>query len=120
MTTFRWKNCFADVLTSKHDLTIHSYLDDVIVPALATLDAKISELGASDWPGHQFAQADMEAMKSEAILAFGLSIQSIWERQLRSYLRGCANELRPRSKQRLAWRWITRRLCDRSRTRIRA
>lgn len=95
MTTFRWKNCFADVLTSKHDLTIHSYLDDVIVPALATLDAKISELGVSDWPGHQFAQADMEAMKSEATLAFGLSIQSIWERQLRSYLRGCANELRP-------------------------
>lgn len=94
-TTFRWKNCFADVLTSKHDLTIHSYLDDMIVPALATLDAKIAELGASDRPGHQFAQADMEAMKSEAILAFGLSIQSIWERQLRSYLRGCANELRP-------------------------
>lgn len=93
MTTFRWKNCFADVLTSKHDLTIHSYLDDLIVPALATIDAKIAELGASQWPGHQFAQADMEAMKSEAILAFGLSIQSIWERQLRSYLRGCANEL---------------------------
>jgi hypothetical protein len=95
MTKFRWKNCFADVQTSKHDLTIHSYLDDVIVPALATLDAKISELGVSDWPGHQFAQADMEAMKREATLAFGLSIQSIWDRQLRSYLRGCANELRP-------------------------
>ena len=77
MTTFRWKNCFADVLTSKHGLTIHSYLDDVMVPALETLDAKIAELGASDSPGHQFAQADMEAVKSEAILAFGLSIQSI-------------------------------------------
>lgn len=95
MTAFRWKNCFADILTSKHDVTIHSYVDDMIVPALATLDAKIAELGASDWPGHQFAQADMEVMKSEAILAFGLSIQSIWERQLRSYLRGCANELCP-------------------------
>lgn len=33
MSTFRWKNCFADVLTSKHDLTIHSYLDDVIAIA---------------------------------------------------------------------------------------
>ena len=95
MIPFRWTNCFADVLTSKHDLTIQSYLDDVVVPALATLDAKISELGASDWPGHEFAQADMEAMKSEAVIAFGLSIQSIWERQLRTYLRGCANELLP-------------------------
>ena len=95
MTTFRWKNCFADVLASKHDFTIHSYLDDVIVPALVTLDEKIAELGASDWLGHEFAKVDMEAMKSEAMLAFGLSIQSIWERQLRSYLRGCANELRP-------------------------
>jgi hypothetical protein len=28
-------------------------------------------------------------------MAFGLSIQSIWERQLRGYLRGCAEELRP-------------------------
>lgn len=27
-------------------------------------------------------------------MAFGLSIQSIWERQLRGYLRGCAEELR--------------------------
>lgn len=95
MTPFRWKNCFADVLTSKHDLTIQSYLDDVIEPAFATLDAKIAELEASDWPGHEFAQADMEAMQGEAMLAFGLSIQSIWERQLRTYLRGCANELHP-------------------------
>lgn len=31
----------------------------------------------------------------ECKLAFGLAIQSIWERQLRSYLTSCANELRP-------------------------
>lgn len=94
MTIFRWTNCYADVLTSKHDLTIRSYLDDVIYPALATIEHKIAELGRSDWPGHRFAQSDMEDMLQEAKLAFGLSIQSIWERQLRSYLRGCAFELR--------------------------
>ena len=45
MTPFRWKNCFADVQASKHDITIQSYFDDVILPALATLDRRIDELG---------------------------------------------------------------------------
>ena len=42
-----------------------------------------------------FAQADMEDVLKETKMAFSLSIQSIWERQLRGYLRGCAEELRP-------------------------
>ncbi len=95
MTPFRWKNCFADVQAGKHDITIRSYLDDVIVPALETLDRRIDELGRSNSPGHEFAQADMEDVLRETKIAFSLSIQSIWERQLRAYLRGCANELRP-------------------------
>src|SRR3546814_6755736 len=80
MTPFRWKNCYADVLTSKHDLTIESYFNDVIVPALDTLNEKIEVLGKSDWPGAVFAQADMTDMLRESRLAFGLAIQSIWER----------------------------------------
>ncbi|MGY3585696.1 hypothetical protein ACVIGB_005249 [Bradyrhizobium sp. USDA 4341] len=97
MTPFRWKNCFADIQASKHDITIRSYLDDVIIPALATLDRRIDELGRSTSPGHEFAQADMQAVLRETKMAFALSIQSIWERQIRGYLRGCANELRPRT-----------------------
>lgn len=95
MTPFRWKNCFADVQSSKHEMTIESYFQDVIVPALATLDAKIEELEHSDLPGAVFAKADMEVVHLETMRAFGLSVQSIWERQLRSYLQGCARELRP-------------------------
>lgn len=76
-------------------MTIESYYQDVIVPALATLDAKIDELDRSDWLGAVFAKADMEGVHLETRRAFGLSIQSIWERQLRDYLLGCANELRP-------------------------
>lgn len=95
MKPFRWKNCFADVQASKHDMTIESYFQDVIVPALATLDTKIGELENSDWPGAVFAKADMEEVRLETARAFGLSIQSIWERQLRSYLLGCAKDLRP-------------------------
>jgi hypothetical protein len=95
VTPFRWANCFADVETCKHDLTIQSYLNDVIAPALATLERKIAELAASEWPGAVFAHADMQVMLRESKIAFGLSIQSIWERQLRTYLRGCIRDLRP-------------------------
>jgi len=38
----------------------------------------------------------MEVLR-EAKMAFALSIQSIWERQIRAYLFGCARELRPGS-----------------------
>lgn len=95
MTPFRWKNCYADVLTSRHDMAIESFFNDVIVPALGTLDDKIEALRNSDRPGDVFAHADMGDMLRESKLAFGLAIQSIWERQLRAYLCGCAGELSP-------------------------
>jgi hypothetical protein len=66
----------------------------VIAPAIRALEEKIAALGRSDIPGDAFAQADMEDVLKETKMAFGLSIQSIWERQLRGYLRGCAEELR--------------------------
>lgn len=94
MTPFTWKNCFADVQTCKHHLTIQAYFEDVILPALCTIDSKIEALANSDWPSAAFARADMQNMLREAKIAFGLSIQSIWERQLRCYLTGCAGYLR--------------------------
>ena len=63
--------------------------------ALATLRTKIEALGLSENPGDVFAQADTEDLLNETKRAFGLSIQSFWERQLRAYLTGCATELRP-------------------------
>lgn len=95
MTPFRWRNCMADVHAYRHDYTVQAYVDDVVAPAVATLEAKIEELGRSDWGPAPFAQADLKNMLRETMLAFGLSIQSIWERQIRTYLIGCASELRP-------------------------
>ncbi len=95
MKVFRWKNCYADVAASKHGITMQSFFDDVIAPAVRALEGKIAELGRSENPSDVFAQADMEDVLKETKMAFGLSIQSIWERQLRGYLRGCAEELRP-------------------------
>ncbi|AGK59719.1 hypothetical protein HYPDE_40253 [Hyphomicrobium denitrificans 1NES1] len=95
MKVFRWKNCYADVAASKHGITVQSFFDDVIAPAICALEDKISALGRSGDPGDAFAQADMEDVLKETKMAFGLAIQSIWERQLRGYLRGCASELMP-------------------------
>jgi hypothetical protein len=95
MKVFRWNNCYADVAASKHGVSVQSFFDDVIAPAIRTLEEKIAALGRSDNPGDAFAQADMEDVLKQTKMAFGLSIQSISGRQLRGYLRGCAEELRP-------------------------
>lgn len=95
MTPFRWKNCYADVQTAKHDATIKAYLNDVILPALTVLDKRIEELGRNDDSFAPFVQSDTQVVLQETKMAFALSVQSIWERQIRAYLIGCAKELRP-------------------------
>ena len=95
MEPFRWKNCYADVTAWRHGITVRSFFDDVIASAIHAVEEKIAALGRSDNPGDAFAQADMKDVLRETKMAFSLSIQSIWERQLRSYLRSCAEELRP-------------------------
>lgn len=95
MTPFRWKNCYADVATAKHDLTIRSFLADVIRPAIQSVEERIRSLGVSSEPAACFEQSDMEDVLAETKMAFCLAVQSVWERQLRAYLKGCARELRP-------------------------
>ncbi len=95
MKPFRWKNCYADVTAWRHGITVRSFFDDVISPAIHAVEDKITALGRSGNPGDEFAQADMKEVLRETKMAFSLSIQSIWERQLRRYLRGCAEELQP-------------------------
>jgi hypothetical protein len=95
LSPFRWKNCYADVAAAKHDLTIQSFLNNVIVPAIRALECRIVELGQSEVPAACFIRRDTEEILEETKKAFALSVQSIWERQLRNYLRGCGEELRP-------------------------
>lgn len=95
MTPFRWRNCRADVAAARHDLTMKSFLDDVILPAIRRIEARITELRGNDEPAACFEQSDMEDLLAETKLAFCLAIQSVWERQLRAYLSGCAKELLP-------------------------
>lgn len=95
MNIFRWQNCNADVATSMHGVSVQSFLDDVVVPAIGALEKKVTVLSCSDDPAEIFAHSDMNDVLRATKMAFGLSIQSIWERQLRGYLRGCAAALRP-------------------------
>lgn len=95
----RWKNSFADVLTSKHGLMVQQYLRDVVEPALRALDEQIRRWADCDEGGACFAQADAEDLLSATVEAFCLSIQSLWERQLREYLCGSARYLNSGSDQ---------------------
>ena len=92
---FRWRNCRADIDAARHDQTIELYLSDVVLPALETLNTRIALLGASDDWGDAFLQGEVEEVLIETKLAFGLAVQSLWERQFRAYLKACARELHP-------------------------
>lgn len=99
MAPFKWKNCNADVYTHSHARTVQSYLADVILPALSSLDDRIAEFGRSEEAFSAFQKSDMQSVLHHTKLAFALALQSIWERQFRSYLKGCANELHPQEPQ---------------------
>ena len=90
----RWKNCFADVLTSKYGPMTTSFLRHVIEPSLVVLNEQITAWKASDDPAAAFLVADTEDLLHATTMAFCLSIQALWERQLRTYLAGCARNLR--------------------------
>lgn len=111
---FRWRNCYADVATWRHAQTARLFLSDVVLPGVANLQAKIAELGKGDNPGDVFFQADIEEVLRETKLAYGLAIQSIWERQFRAYVKGIASELRPhlnleRKLEKADWKDLTAR-----------
>lgn len=94
MTAFTWRNCLADVYGSQHGRMVLVYQDDVVDPAVAVLRDKVAELDRSHEPWAPFARRDAEELLRESLLAFALAIQSLWERQLRNYVRDCAREQR--------------------------
>jgi hypothetical protein len=89
-----WKNCYADVLTYAYDRTAQAFLDEVIRPAFAALDARLQALREDEDPSVVFVIADHEVLTEQTALALALAIQSMWERQLRAYVSGCAGELK--------------------------
>ena len=105
---FRWKNCGADVATWRHGRMLQEFFLDVVQPTLDALDAKVDEWSKSDDPVAPFVLRDVQELRRATTMAFCLSIQSMWERQVRTYLKDSARELstdRSLAERALVARW---------------
>lgn len=91
--TFTWQNLQADIYLGLHANSIRMYLDSVVTPAMNAIDARHDEVSRSDEPAAGFELSDLEDLRNSSVEAFALAIQSIWERQFREFLKGCAREL---------------------------
>lgn len=98
LETTVWTNCHADVATAGHSRIVAAYMQDVIDPSLTALNAQVQAWGESTEEWAPFAHSDAEKLLRATIESFCLSIQSLWERQLRDYLAGCAQQLRSDEK----------------------
>jgi len=94
---FTWKNCYADVVSAGYGAIASSFLSEVVEPSLDALGSQLDKWKNSENPIAAFYISDLEDLYRVTIMAFCLSIQALWERQIREYLVGCAQELKPES-----------------------
>lgn len=97
--TFTWNNLQADIFLGQHAHAMRLYLENVVTPALNAIEARLDEMSRSNEPADVFGLDGMKALQRSTIEAFALSLQSLWERQLREFLKGCARELKRSAKQ---------------------
>lgn len=93
---FRWKNSYADVVSSGYGDLAQSYLGEVVEPAVASMERRIAELnerGQNEDPVAIFLVGPAEELLRATLTGYCLSIQSLWEKQIRAYLQRCAEEL---------------------------
>jgi hypothetical protein len=97
--TFTWDNLQADIFLDQHAYAMRLYLPNVVTPALDAIEVRLDEMSRSNEPADVFGLAGMKALQRSAIEAFALSLQSLWERQLREFIKSCARELKRSAKQ---------------------
>lgn len=88
-----WKNTHADVYATFNPRTISVFFENVVRPAICKLQQNVEIFGASSDPVDAFRQRDAEDLIVETLKAFCLSLNSIWERQLRTFMAHVAGEL---------------------------
>lgn len=88
-----WKNTHADVLSSSYGRTTAKFFDSVICPSIAKLQHDIETYNDSEDPLDAFRKSDTQDLIVESLKAFCLSLNSLWERQLRTVMAGVAHEL---------------------------
>ncbi len=85
----------ADVYSAKNGDVVEAFLQRIVHPTFeglqARIDSLLKEVGTD--VSAIFLMSDLAVLKIETGQAFCLSIQSIWERQLRRYVEGCAEVL---------------------------
>ena len=105
----------ADIMASRNGEVALEFFEEVVAPAFAALDRRINHFCKESETDLSiaFVISQMEDMRVEMGQAFALSIQSIWERQLRRYLAECVDivsdqdrEGHMKSVQATAWKTI--------------
>lgn len=86
---FKWRNCYDDVICTRFDAVIMAYWDKVALPALHQAETEVVFWANNDEGGAVFAHAKVVDQQLVTASAICLSLQSIWERQLRAYLLSC-------------------------------
>ncbi|WP_447953899.1 hypothetical protein [Sphingopyxis chilensis] len=94
MGPFIWKRCENDVYAKFRSRTVDAYVTKVMRPGIAALDKQIDDYARSGEIWAPFAKGDLEALRTETFKIFALALQSLWERQLRDYIVGCARTLK--------------------------
>ncbi len=83
----------ADVYSYRYDAIAKEFLTLVVNPSLDALDAQVKHWQESEDPVSHFMLSDLSELIYKTRMAFCLSIQSLWEQQIRTYLAGCQQEL---------------------------
>ena len=93
-TPHAWKHGWADAYAYRNGDIAEEFLDLVVRPSLSALEQKYLELASSDdLVIAGFMAHDHRDLINKTNMAFCLSIQSLWEQQLRRYLGHCVSSL---------------------------
>lgn len=86
---FKWRSGYGDVTCHRYDDVVQDYWTNVALPALDHAEKEVAFWASNQEGGAPFVHANMVDQLSVTAAAMCLSIQSIWERQLRAYLLAC-------------------------------
>ena len=93
-TLHQWKHGWADAYAARNDKIADEFLDLVVRPSMAALNRKHQEYVSSVDPVlYGFSATDQLDLINKTAMAFCLSIQSLWERQIRGYLAHCVSSV---------------------------
>ncbi|WP_075793929.1 hypothetical protein [Massilia putida] len=86
---FKWRSGYGDVICHRYDDVVQDYWTNVALPALDHAVKEVAFWASNQEGAAPFVHANMVDQLSVTAAAMCLSIQSIWERQLRAYLLAC-------------------------------